>query len=90
MLIFLHCIVLFLQSLLPKFLLNGYETVELFCQLDEGDLDQLEILDPEHRATILTAVTLIRTQEDNTKGRRSAWGLNIKIESPRWKAFFVP
>jgi hypothetical protein len=45
--------------LLPKFLLNGFETVELFRQLDAADLDQLEIRDPEQRAAVLAAVHLL-------------------------------
>lgn len=41
------------------FVLNGYEDVELFQDLESQDLDYLGIRDPEHRAKILTAVQLL-------------------------------
>lgn len=41
------------------FVLNGYEDVELFQDLESQDLDYLNIRDPEHRAKILTAVQLL-------------------------------
>ena len=56
------------QSLLPAFLLNGFETVELFRQLDEDDLDHLGILDPEDRAKVLTAVKLLPDEEEEERG----------------------
>lgn len=40
-------------------MLNGYEDVELFQDLESQDLDFLGITDPEHRAKILTAVQLL-------------------------------
>jgi hypothetical protein len=41
------------------FVLNGYEDLELFKELEEADLDFLGISHPEHRAKILTAVQLL-------------------------------
>lgn len=41
------------------FLLNGYEDLELFRELEPVDLDYLRIQHPEHRAKILTAVQLL-------------------------------
>jgi hypothetical protein len=39
--------------------LNGYEDLELFRELEAADLDYLRIHQPEHRAKILTAVQLL-------------------------------
>lgn len=41
------------------FVLNGYEDLELFRELEPADLDYLRIHHPEHRAKILTAVQLL-------------------------------
>lgn len=48
-----------LQEHIPVFVLNGYEDLELFRELESADLDYLRILQPEHRAKILTAVQLL-------------------------------
>lgn len=40
-------------------MLNGYEDLELFRELEAADLDYLRIHQPEHRAKILTAVQLL-------------------------------
>lgn len=50
---------LFLQEYISVFLLNGYEDLELFRELEPADLDYLRIQHPEHRAKILTAVQLL-------------------------------
>ncbi|KAK6633926.1 hypothetical protein RUM44_004533 [Polyplax serrata] len=47
------------------FVLNGYEDVELFQDLESQDLDYLNIRDPEHRAKILTAVQLLHDYDSN-------------------------
>ena len=41
------------------FVLNGYEDLELFKDLEGEDLDYLGISNPDHRAKILTAVELL-------------------------------
>lgn len=41
---------------MPTFLFNGYEDLDTFKLLEEEDLDELNIRDPEHRAVLLTAV----------------------------------
>lgn len=47
------------QEHIPVFVLNGYEDLELFRELEAADLDYLRIHQPEHRAKILTAVQLL-------------------------------
>lgn len=41
------------------FVLNGYEDLELFKEIEPSDLDYLGIINPEHRAKLLTAVQLL-------------------------------
>uniref|UniRef100_A0A7R9CDD9 Shal K[+] channel interacting protein n=1 Tax=Timema cristinae TaxID=61476 RepID=A0A7R9CDD9_TIMCR len=48
-----------LEEHISVFVLNGYEDLELFKDLEEEDLDYLGINNPEHRAKILTAVELL-------------------------------
>lgn len=44
---------------MPTFLFNGYEDLDTFKLLEEEDLDELNIRDPQHRAVLLTAVELL-------------------------------
>uniref|UniRef100_T1JIW4 SH3 domain-containing protein n=1 Tax=Strigamia maritima TaxID=126957 RepID=T1JIW4_STRMM len=48
-----------LEEHISVFVLNGYENLDLFKELEEDDLDYLGITLPEHRAKILTAVELL-------------------------------
>lgn len=48
------------QEHLPTFLFNGYEDLDTFKLLEEEDLDELNIRDPQHRAVLLTAVELLQ------------------------------
>lgn len=48
------------QEHMPTFLFNGYEDLDTFKLLEEEDLDELNIRDPEHRAVLLTAVELLQ------------------------------
>ncbi|XP_049832873.1 uncharacterized protein LOC126273339 isoform X5 [Schistocerca gregaria] len=48
-----------LEEHISVFVLNGYEDLELFKDLEGEDLDYLGINNPEHRAKILTAVELL-------------------------------
>ncbi|KAJ9582774.1 hypothetical protein L9F63_022885, partial [Diploptera punctata] len=48
-----------LEEHISVFVLNGYEDLELFKDLEAEDLDYLGITNPEHRAKILTAVQLL-------------------------------
>lgn len=47
------------QEHMPTFLFNGYEDLDTFKLLEEEDLDELNIRDPQHRAVLLTAVELL-------------------------------
>ncbi|KAL6105286.1 uncharacterized protein ACO6RY_06848 [Pungitius sinensis] len=49
-----------LKEHLPTFLFNGYEDLDTFKLLEEEDLDELNIRDPQHRAVLLTAVELLQ------------------------------
>lgn len=42
------------------FVLNGYEDLDSFQDMDEAELDYLGINDQQHRAKILTAVELLQ------------------------------
>lgn len=54
---------------MPTFLFNGYEDLDTFKLLEEEDLDELNIRDPQHRAVLLTAVELLQEYD-------SKWGDN--------------
>lgn len=48
-----------LQEYISVFILNGYEDLELFKEIEPSDLDYLGIVNADHRAKILTAVQLL-------------------------------
>uniref|UniRef100_A0A1A9WDR7 SAM domain-containing protein n=1 Tax=Glossina brevipalpis TaxID=37001 RepID=A0A1A9WDR7_9MUSC len=52
-----------LKEYTSVFILNGYEDLELFKELEPADLDYLGIINPEHRAKLLTAVQLLHDIE---------------------------
>lgn len=60
----------FTQEHMPTFLFNGYEDLDTFKLLEEEDLDELNIKDPQHRAVLLTAVELL--QEYDSKWKSSS------------------
>lgn len=45
------------------FVLNGYEDLDAFCDIEEKDLDYLGITDPQQRAKILAAVQVLNEYE---------------------------
>ena len=47
------------QHLTSVFLLHGFDTLELFSDLNKTDLDELEIKNPEERAKLLTAAQML-------------------------------
>ena len=47
------------QHLTSVFLLHGFDTLELFSDLNRTDLDELEIKNPEERAKLLTAAQML-------------------------------
>ena len=51
---------LFLQEHLSVFVLNGYEELENFHDLNEAELDYLGITEPAQRAKIMSAVDLMQ------------------------------
>nr|XP_034176699.1 uncharacterized protein LOC117602592 isoform X4 [Osmia lignaria] len=53
---------------IPVFVLNGYEDLELFREIEPSDLDYLRIHQPEHRAKILTAVQLLHDLQSGSEG----------------------
>ncbi|XP_074930216.1 LOW QUALITY PROTEIN: SAM and SH3 domain-containing protein 1 [Cottoperca gobio] len=66
-----------LKEHLPTFLFNGYEDLDTFKLLEEEDLDELNITEPQHRAVLLTAVELLQEHDggsgssDPERGRQS-------------------
>ncbi|XP_039970930.1 uncharacterized protein LOC120782628 [Bactrocera tryoni] len=52
-----------LKEYTSVFVLNGYEDLELFKELEPADLDYLGIVNQEHRAKLLTAVQLLHDIE---------------------------
>ncbi|KMQ94652.1 sam and sh3 domain-containing protein 1 [Lasius niger] len=56
------------QEHIPVFILNGYEDLELFRELEAADLDYLRIHQPEDRAKILTAVQLLHDLQSGSEG----------------------
>lgn len=56
---------------MPTFLFNGYEDLDTFKLLEEEDLDELNIRDPQHRAVLLTAVELLQEYDSKWKSSRS-------------------
>lgn len=53
---------------MPTFLFNGYEDLDTFKLLEEEDLDELNIRDPQHRAVLLTAVELLQEYDSKYTG----------------------
>ncbi|XP_064412034.1 SAM and SH3 domain-containing protein 1a isoform X2 [Latimeria chalumnae] len=60
-----------LKEHMPTFLFNGYEDLDTFKLLEEDDLDELNIRDPEHRAVLLTAVELLQEYDSNSEAEQS-------------------
>uniref|UniRef100_A0A8C4RUD5 SAM and SH3 domain containing 1a n=1 Tax=Erpetoichthys calabaricus TaxID=27687 RepID=A0A8C4RUD5_ERPCA len=55
-----------LKEHMPTFLFNGYEDLDTFKLLEEEDLDELNIRDPDHRAVLLTAVELLQEYDSKS------------------------
>lgn len=66
-----------MQEHMPTFLFNGYEDLDTFKLLEEEDLDELNIRDPEHRAVLLTAVEHLQ-EYDSTW---DVWGFQFHWSS---------
>ncbi|KAG1963996.1 SAM and SH3 domain-containing protein [Pimephales promelas] len=78
---------------MPTFLFNGYEDLDTFKLLEEDDLDELNIKDPQHRAVLMTAVELLQDYDSSSDPERSALsgsqekllceGRGLMADSPR-------
>lgn len=64
---------------MPTFLFNGYEDLDTFKLLEEEDLDELNIKDPQHRAVLLTAVELLQDYDSEFKHTFTWVSLSICI-----------
>ncbi|XP_024912418.1 SAM and SH3 domain-containing protein 1a [Cynoglossus semilaevis] len=82
-----------LKEHMPTFLFNGYEDLDTFKLLEEEDLDELNIRDPQHRAVLLTAVELLQEYDSSSDPERGGLsgsqekllseGQNLVADSPR-------
>ncbi|XP_042695898.1 SAM and SH3 domain-containing protein 1-like isoform X1 [Centrocercus urophasianus] len=70
-----------LKEHMPTFLFNGYEDLDTFKLLEEEDLDELNIRDPEHRAVLLTAVEHLQEYDSNSDQSGSQEKLLIEGQS---------
>nr|XP_045014529.1 SAM and SH3 domain-containing protein 1 isoform X3 [Jaculus jaculus] len=70
-----------LKEHMPTFLFNGYEDLDTFKLLEEEDLDELNIRDPEHRAVLLTAVELLQEYDSNSDQSGSQEKLLVDSQS---------
>ncbi|XP_026871341.2 SAM and SH3 domain-containing protein 1a isoform X3 [Electrophorus electricus] len=61
-----------LKEHMPTFLFNGYEDLDTFKLLEEEDLDELNIRNPQHRAVLLTAVELLQDFDSSSDPERNA------------------
>ncbi|KAM6915767.1 SAM and SH3 domain-containing protein 1a isoform 4-T4 [Xenentodon cancila] len=59
-----------LKEHMPTFLFNGYEDLDTFKLLEEEDLEELNIRDPQHRAMLLTAVELLQEYDSSSDPER--------------------
>uniref|UniRef100_A0A673JNA4 SAM and SH3 domain-containing protein 1-like n=1 Tax=Sinocyclocheilus rhinocerous TaxID=307959 RepID=A0A673JNA4_9TELE len=82
-----------LKEHMPTFLFNGYEDLDTFKLLEEEDLDELNIKDPQHRAVLMTAVELLQDYDSSSDPECSALsgsqekllceGRGLMADSPR-------
>ncbi|XP_052810361.1 uncharacterized protein LOC128238461 isoform X2 [Mya arenaria] len=53
-----------LEHLAPIFLMNGFDNLEIFAEIDHDDLNALNILDSESRTKLITAADLLSDYDD--------------------------
>ena len=58
-----RAVVPMLQHLTSIFLMNGYDSLEIFAEIDHEDLNALGVLDSESRTKLLTAAKLLMDYE---------------------------
>ena len=56
-----------LQHLCSIFAMNGYDSLEIFAEIDHEDLNALGILDSESRTKLLTAAKLLMDYEGRSE-----------------------
>ncbi|CAH0552478.1 unnamed protein product [Brassicogethes aeneus] len=56
-----------LQEYMSVFILNGYEDLELFKEIEATDLDYLGIINVDHRSKILTAVQVLHDLDSQSE-----------------------
>ncbi|XP_078001415.1 SAM and SH3 domain-containing protein 1-like isoform X2 [Glandiceps talaboti] len=54
-----------LEEYISVFMLNGYETLDLFKEVEEEDLNALNITNVEHRIKLLTAAELLQYEDED-------------------------
>ncbi|XP_017949777.1 SAM and SH3 domain-containing protein 1 isoform X5 [Xenopus tropicalis] len=70
-----------LKEHMPTFLFNGYEDLDAFKLLEEEDLDELNIQNPEHKAVLLTAIELLQEYDSNSDHSGSQEKMHTEVES---------
>ncbi|XP_031436497.1 SAM and SH3 domain-containing protein 1 isoform X3 [Clupea harengus] len=60
-----------LKEHMPTFMFNGYEDLDTFKLLEEEDLEELNIRDPQHKAVLMTAVELLQEYDSNSDPERA-------------------
>ncbi|XP_048370591.1 SAM and SH3 domain-containing protein 3 [Sphaerodactylus townsendi] len=74
-----------LQEHASTLLLNGYQTLEDFKELQETHLNELNITDPQHRAKLLTAADLLLDYDTSSEAEEEGGGLEsqLALEEPK-------
>lgn len=77
---------------MPTFLFNGYEDLDTFKLLEEEDLDELDIKDPQHRAVLLTAVELLHEYDSKCNSLKAPVynSLSPGDRNPSFSSVLVP
>ncbi|XP_060105366.1 SAM and SH3 domain-containing protein 3 [Heteronotia binoei] len=74
-----------LQEYASTLLLNGYQTLEDFKELQETHLNELNITDPQHQAKLLTAADLLLDYDTSSDAEEEGGGLELQLapEAPK-------
>ncbi|XP_053129376.1 SAM and SH3 domain-containing protein 3 isoform X2 [Hemicordylus capensis] len=74
-----------LQEHISTLLLNGYQTLEDFKELQETHLNELHITDPQHRAKLLTAADLLLDYDTSSEAEEEGSSLEAHLspEEPK-------
>ncbi|KAL8180968.1 UNVERIFIED_CONTAM: SAM and SH3 domain-containing protein 3 [Gekko kuhli] len=74
-----------LQEYASTLLLNGYQTLEDFKELQETHLNELNITDPQHRAKLLTAADLLLDYDTSSEAEEEGGGSELQLapEEPK-------